>query len=339
MRTFFSVIMMLFAFVFNSLVGVGLSVAVGAPPILGALAANGMGVLSGMFGQAAGVMNVKLTKEIWLADIMEKFYPDWSFMTQVRDLSAFVDNDKINLAEAGVDPTVILNPTSFPIPFAKRTDTPHELVLDLYATEGTLLPKDEEVELNYDKRTSLTNGHKNALLNKFSKRAIYGYAPTLHSSTTPVIETTGAARADGTQKMTFADILTLKTQYDLLDAPADRVLVLHPEHYNELAAADMILFKQILTTAGAMLYGFKIYTYSQTPKYDASTLNKMAFETTDPGLRSSVSFISSEVMKAQGTFNMFERLDDPEYLGDIVNFSMRGLALPMRGKYMGAVIG
>jgi hypothetical protein len=34
---------------------------------------------------------------------------------------------------------------------------------------------------------------------------------------------------------------------------------------------------------------------------------------------------------------MFERLDDPEQKGDIINFQMRGLALPKRDKAIGAI--
>ena len=42
-------------------------------------------------------------------------------------------------------------------------------------------------------------------------------------------------------------------------------------------------------------------------------------------------------MRALGTFDMFERLKDPEQKGDIINFQMRGIALPKRNKMIASI--
>ncbi|MFR5958669.1 MAG: hypothetical protein ACLUHA_03100 [Bacteroides stercoris] len=35
--------------------------------------------------------------------------------------------------------------------------------------------------------------------------------------------------------------------------------------------------------------------------------------------------------------DMYYRLNDPEYRGDVLGFNMRGIALPITGKYLGAM--
>lgn len=65
-----------------------------------------------------------LNKEIWIGQLKEKFYPDTSFLKHVRDMSELVEYDKINLAEAGLDPEVLINNTAYPIEVVERSDTP-----------------------------------------------------------------------------------------------------------------------------------------------------------------------------------------------------------------------
>ena len=64
-----------------------------------------------IFAPTHGVALAGLNREIWLAELMEGFYADDLFLSECRDLSPFVDNDIINLAEAGVNPEVIINNT------------------------------------------------------------------------------------------------------------------------------------------------------------------------------------------------------------------------------------
>ena len=47
--------------------------------------------------------------------------------------------------------------------------------------------------------------------------------------------------------------------------------------------------------------------------------------------------ITEAVARARGTVDMYYRLNDPEYRGDVVGFNMRGVATPVTGKYLGAI--
>ena len=49
-----------------------------------------------------------LAKEVWINQLTKKFYPDSSFLNYTKDFSSLVENDAINMADAGVDPDVLI---------------------------------------------------------------------------------------------------------------------------------------------------------------------------------------------------------------------------------------
>ena len=288
-----------------------------------------------------------LLKEIWIAKIMEKFYGDDSFLSVAEDMSEFVNNNTINLADAGVDPNVLINNTSYPIATNARTDSALALPLDYYDTENTVVRNAENLQLSYSKMESVIRGHRNVLREKTASKAIYAYAPAADGAYTPVLPTTGAtnglASTAERKKFSIHDIIKAKTACDLMKMPQEgRILVLHPTHLAELLDQDSAAFKafaDIVTGKPVNLYGFMIYTTVLCPVFNSSTAAKktygaVAAVTDSPA---SVFFHRSEVMKADGTVDMFSRLKDPEARGDIIGFSKRFLAMPIRAKFIGAI--
>ncbi|NSW46206.1 MAG: hypothetical protein HPY79_10380 [Bacteroidales bacterium] len=331
---------LLLAVLFNVVIASFVATVVDVNPLL----ASGISIAVAFIprGELSGSLLAGLNKEIWLAEIMEKFYPDWSFLSVVRDLSMFVENNTINLAEAGVDPNVLINNTTYPIPYAQRSDVPLALPLDTYDTENTLVRNIEEMETAYDKMASVVLGHKNALLNKFAQKAAHAFAPSANGTYTPVLTTSGANDGNNFKKITLDNILQLALAFDKLDAPdSGRILVLHPEHARTLAMEDKTLFKQFMEESqGFSLFGFKVFKYSKTPVFNKTNGQKVAFgaapaPSTDT--ISSIAFLSTEVCKAQGDFEMFASQKDPGERGDIIGFQMRALTLPMRNKYIAAI--
>lgn len=334
MKAIYSLVSIL---LFNTFVGVAVCNLVGVDPLYGAVASNALSLIP----RENVVLMAGLNKEIWISELMERFYPDWSFLRESRDLSEFVEYNKINLAEAGVDPNVLINNTTWPIPYAQRADVPLELPLDTYDTENTLVRNIEEMETAYNKMASVVMGHRNALINKLSQKAAHAWAPGATGQFTPVKPTTGAG-ANGFKKITLDDIDKLSTDLDLIDAPdAGRILVLHPTHLSQLRAEDRQLFKGYVEhKPGFELMGFKVYKYRKTATFNKNTGEKKAFgaaaaPTTDT--ISSLAYVNTEVMRCEGTVEMFSKIKDPGERGDILGFQMRALALPMRNKYSAAI--
>ena len=285
-----------------------------------------------------------LNKQIWISQIMEKFYPEASFLNYAKDMTENVDFDKINLADCGFDPDVLVNNTTYPIAVVERADTPLSIELDLFETENTLVRSPEAVELAYNKLESVIYGHRMALRSKTGQKAAHAFAPSSNTVNTPILVTTGDNNGEGFKRLIPEDILRLKKKYDLLDVPYDnRYLVLDPNHVEDLILYDLKAFKDITDFKDGQpnrFAGFNILQYTKTPKYNVNTLAKLPYGSVSDANTTygSFSFSSEEVMKAEGTVNMFERINDPELRATIVGFDMRFIALPIRNKAIGAII-
>ena len=328
----------LVAFVVNAVIGLLLATVFGGNAIACVAGVNAAGaVLHIIKVQNKSVFYDGLAQEIWLPDVKDNFYPDSSFLSQPMDMSSLVENDAINLAEAGIDPTVLKNNSSYPIAETDASDAPLRLVLDTYDTTSTVVRNAVALELAYDQRQLYTGKHKKALLQKFGIDAAWAYAPAAAAATNPIIDATGDAAG-----VILDRIIELQTAYNNLDAPLEgRILVLDPNHAAVIAKEDKQLFKSFENTPGSMLFGFKVFTFSRNPIYIKTGVTKAALGTAFVGAthaKSSFAFLKDEVMKAQGTFKLFSTLNSPSHKGDVFNFQMRGLAKSIRSKYMAAII-
>ncbi|WP_044203871.1 hypothetical protein [Flammeovirga sp. OC4] len=278
-------------------------------------------------------------KQIWLDIIKEGFYPDGSFLSEVVDMSEFVEYNTLNLAEAGADPDVLIDNTTFPIPASTRTDIPHTLPLATLTTKSTIVRNIEEMETNYKKMDSAVRGHRNALYKKAVQLAAYNYAPDTDGEFTPVLKTKGNANG-AIKRCRFQDIIDLQTKFHEFDAdPMDMVLVLSPQHAADLKAEDMALYKQVMSDR--KLFDFNLYVSSAVPTFDITDDSKQAVSTAPDAAnlhRASIAFLKTEVMKADGDYEMFLKEKDPDQQGDVFNFQKRFLAKPIRGKGVGTLI-
>ena len=285
-----------------------------------------------------------LNKQIWVAQVMENFYPSDNFLTPVSDFSAFVENDTIHFAAAGIDPKVLINNTTYPISSVQRTDEDCQVKLDLFETENTIVRRPDAIELSYDKLESVVGQHRNTLRKGVSMKAIHAFAPAKDSDDTPVIETSGDL-VEGRRRMKFDDLLTLKERFDAAEIPLeDRYIVLHPKHVTDLLREDIKLFKNLTDIQEGEPFrfaGFGCYQFAFMPHYKQGStgLEKVAFEDKNQGEQfASVAFYAKEVMKADGVIHMYSKIDDPEERATIVGFDKRFVAMPIRGKGVGAIV-
>lgn len=279
-----------------------------------------------------------LNREIWIPEIIEKFYPSDSFLSYAKNLDAWVDNNKLNLQEAGVDPKVYIDNEVYPIPIAVRTDIPHEIILKRFDTENTVHINAIEIEESAEKRQSVIEGHRNSLRLKFARLAAFNWAPAGNSEYTPVDASEGGKNKRGYASMTYEDVLNMESRFDDMEVPMDgRVLVLNPQHATDLRLQDLTLYKTIFSES--KLFSFTVIRSSLNPKYNGSTGKKLPWNaaTSATDAPSSLFYYRNAVGRAQGTVGMYSRLDDPEYRGDVIGFNMRGVATPITGKYLGAI--
>lgn len=279
-----------------------------------------------------------IEKQIWISMLMEGFYPSRTFLARSVDMTAMVEYNKINLAEAGVAPEVLVDNTTFPVPTASRTDVALELPLHTFDTKNTVVRNVEAMELAYDKMDSVVRQHRNTLQAKTAAFAANSWAPQTNKDLTPVKATSGADNNRGVKSLSFQDILDLDAWFRSLDIdPSTMVAVLNPYHLADLMAEDMKLYKEILT--GNKIFGFDLYTFSQLPYYNATSGAKVAFGTAaqDTDTQCSLFYCADEVMRADGDIEVFAKYKDPGERGDVIGFQKRFTALPIRNKYQAAI--
>lgn len=280
-----------------------------------------------------------IEKQIWISMLMEGFYPNRSFLTRSVDMTAMVEYNKINLAEAGVAPDVLVDNTDYPIETAQRDDIPLELPLHTFDTKNTVVRNVEAMELAYDKMESVVRQHRNVLQAKTAAYAANSWAPQQQKDLTPVMATSGTGKnRQGLTPLSFDDVLAMDAWFRSQDIdPSTMVAVLNPYHLADLMAEDMKLYKEML--AGNKLFGFDLYTFSQLPYYNATTGQKVAFGTVaaDTDTQCSLFYCDKEVMRADGDIEVFARYKDPEQRGDLIGFQKRFTALPIRNKYQAAI--
>lgn len=285
-----------------------------------------------------------LNKQVWIKQILEGFYPDDSFLQKPVNYSEFVENNRLHIPSAGLDPQVLINNTTYPISTVERLDDDNEIVLDKFETENTLIRRPDAIEYSYDKSESVIRQHRATLRKSVATKAIHAFAPDADTVDTPVITTTGIVASGNRRRLTFADILTLKERFDDAEIPLEeRYIVLHPKHVSDLLLEDLKLFKDITSIKDGEPFkfaGFGFYSFAQMPTYSVvnGALKKIAFSAQKSNQFASVAFYAKEVMKADGETYMYASVDDPKERGTIIGFDKRFIALPIRNKGIGAIV-
>lgn len=275
-----------------------------------------------------------MLKEIFAAIILALFYPDASWLNELTSMDHMVEYNKINLSQVGADPEVVKDNATWPLTPTSRTDSGIELPLATFDTKPTHVTNVEELETSYDMCQSVVAQHAAALRTKAMLSAAYNIAPASNSAATPVLPTTGNDRGDGNKALTYADLLTLRTKFNKANYPqTGRVIVLCPEHEEDLLKEDAARYNQIMTTG--QVAGFKVYVTNHGVQYNTSGV-KQAYGTTN-ARPCSFAFCKDEVMRAMGTIEGEPEKRWADYRGWLLGFQMRFVAMPFRNKGIAAI--
>lgn len=286
-----------------------------------------------------GILQEGLQKEVWIADIKEKPLPDTSFIAQSTDLSSFVDNNILHLAEAGVDPDVHLNyftQNSDELPIQSIEDIPHEVILQIWSTSQTRHNKLLEAELSYDKRASVLNRHRNALAKNMAARTAYNWAASADNEFNKILN---LGATDSVIDALF-DMQAFMRNHDL-DMSKMNVL-LEANHAARIKKEDKKLYKEISSEKGADIADFKVFFYSKTPFYTSAGAKKPFGATVDAGdKKSSIIWSSEEVFRCTGDVDIYATLGHSGWQADLMSMGQRALNGKIRSnapKYFGAIL-
>lgn len=282
-----------------------------------------------------------IQKQIWVKDVSEKLFPANTFMMEAINDDAFVDNKTVNLNEAGAEPNVEENRSSFPASASSRTDTSPNYDLIEFTSDPTLIRDIEEIEVNYQKRQSVLRQHIEALNKKIANRLLYQWSATQAAN---IIRTTGADRAaqvvgaTGVRKMCkVEDMVDVNALMDDMDIPEDGRVVCMPSFmYNDLVRTEWKTLLSLQSTGKARieggqltsLLGFKIYKRGK--KNIASYTNAGTPVPRLPGAGAlttanagAIFWHPDFVRRAKGEVKVYADIDKPEYYGSIFSTMAR----------------
>ena len=336
------ILKVLAAVMFNCVMGGVMATLLGMDARVGAVVATCAGVALGLAnGPAAHGLRAGVLMEIWVGELVKKLRSglEGSWLDGVPDNSGIVNNDVIHLVDVGIDPDVIVNNTTYPIPLQALDDKDIAVKLDKFQTKVTPVTDDELYALSYDKMGRVKEAHGNALNDAKFKKAAHALCATSATKTTPVLKCSGEADAEsGRKRLTMADVVAMKQAMDKLHVPTEnRRLVLCPDHVNDLLLTVQNFREQYnidrATGKVGKLFGFDIYEYANTPKYTSAGVKKaLDAEAEDGDLQCSFAFYVPRVFKATGSTKMYysEAQSDPEYQRNKINFRHYFLCMPKK---------
>lgn len=279
-----------------------------------------------------------LNKEVWLPGIIEQPVPDHSFVMASTDMSEYVDNNTLNLAEAGVEPGVHENyfdGSENDLPLANIEDIPHALVLNTYSTEQTRHRNLQEAELAYNKRMSVINRHRAALGKNIGLKAAHAWTPSADDEFNRLITL-------GENDSFLEALIDLSIFYKEQDKSGMMNICLAPIHEGLIKKENLKLYKEVVSEKGAEINGFKIFSYSKTPLFTSAGVKKPFGSTFEVGdKRASFTWCDDEVFRCFGDVEMFDTLRDSGKQADTLSFAQRALVGKIRAnnpKYLGAII-
>lgn len=283
-----------------------------------------------------GIAMEGLQTEVWIAGIKENPIPDNSFVHQSVDLSQYVEHNKLHLAEAGVEPPVhedFFATANNPLPVADIADIANEVVLHTYSTEQTRHRQLQEIELAYDKRSSVIQRHRVSLAKNIGKRAAYAWSPKKDDAWNKVCNLSSSDSV-------IDAIIDIKAFLEGKDIYDGINICLNADHFARIRKEDKRIYKDIMNEN--QMYGIKVFRYNQTPLYTKTGEKKPFGATKDTDdKQSSFVWVTDEVFRCFGDVEMYATLRDSGLQADTISFAQRALVGVIRAKnpkYLGAIL-
>lgn len=328
------------AVLFNCLCGSLMAATVGLAPEIGAV---GLNAFAAVVSNAApvGSLRVGVYQEIWTGELVKYLRRglEATWLDGIPDNSSIVNNDVIHLIEVGVDPDVLINNTTYPIPLQALDDQDIAIKLDKFQTKVTPITDDELYAISYDKMGRVKESHGNAIKDAKFVKAAHAMCAGSNTAKTPVLQTSGSRDPEtGRVKMVMGDIIRMKRAMDKLGVPAEgRRLVLCSDHVNDLLETDQKFKEQYNIDRGngtvGRQYGFDIYEFANNPLYTPDGEKKAIGAVAGTGeFQCSFAFYTQRVFKATGSTKMYysEAATDPEYQRNKINFRHMFICMPKK---------
>ena len=264
------------------------------------------------------VLSATIFKEVWTGEIIKRvgIMESFAWVAAItKDYSRYVStlNEEaqvIHLASFPIQPDVLIDNTTYPIPTQALTTSDVVISLNKFQTKVTAVTDDVLYANTTNPMALHAEAHTSSIFENKLSLGAWNICPTANSAAMPVMAATGADDGTGRKKLTFADVLSYKRLLDnavpkIPSTPGSRILVLSQDHENDLASADQTFKERFYDWATGKPYnalGFTFYSSEANPYYNTTTLTKQSFGVTVTGaMRRATMFFSTRITgKATG---------------------------------------
>jgi hypothetical protein len=288
----------------------------------------------------------KIPQEFWVSYIVEKLRRTNPHIMLCDDESQYVKGGSVvYIPQAGANPTVVKNRAFGAATAVQRGDTAVMYALDVFTTDPTAITYAEANEISYEKTDSVLGDHTDTLAETIGDELTYnwvrGVKPAVGGGTTieflPAsrrIATSGAntdvnpedGQTGQRKGMTYHEFDKMQAKFNKDNVPKkDRYAMLesymHKEFVNSLSANQMAAFQATADLENGIVgkfAGFTILERSSVLALTAAGVFRVpgeALAATDN--LASIFWHKRSVAKSMGTTELFQRMGDPLYYGDI----------------------
>ncbi len=307
-----------------------------------------------------------LEVEIWQKSIEEKLLQDNTFLKHISNVDGdnVINGKIVHIPQAGDPSKVVKNRKVFPADVLRRKDSVVLYPIDEYTTDPVHIPDAETRELSYDKRRSildqdLANLSEEVAEGMLTNMVISPIGDNRELPKTRILETTGANTAasfylEGAtgerKKWTLGDLQRVQNFFRKEKSwqegkmvallPANAILDLFPADSPTTAVYMQSVTEQ--ERREGVIYkvqGFKILIRSSVYILGGDKAFK-AFGSVATGDDAEGAIFWNETMveKAFGTTEIFDRVRDPQYYGDIYSFLVRMGGRARRKNFEGVAV-
>ena len=192
-----------------------------------------------------------LNKTGWSSEIHKELFEQKDYTSLAQNFSTMADMASFVLPQSGAI-TAGVDSYSRPLTATQRVDTGKTITLMGIVTDPYFVKLDEQHELSFDKRASIS-GHLVEAVADFAKtKVLWGWMNDVVWSSASVKTTglSGATMPTGAtgarKKITYNDIISANEKLDLQNVPQDgRVMIIHPSLYKDLKGLTEFVENQV----------------------------------------------------------------------------------------------
>lgn len=304
-----------------------------------------------------GSLHSEVIRRIFSSELQKNLYPANEFYkTSKVDAGLGITATVVEIPQAGLPPTVIVNPEVRPIPARVRKDDKKVYEVNLYETQPDIVSDLNQAVVSYDKRAAVLEDHVNSLNTRIASEIAVAWSPTKSYA---LILTTGAngtgtklAGMTGSRKeVTYQDFINLATLLDNQNVPDDgqRNILIHPSQVAELKKiAEFRDFDktgiqgQFASGAIGKIQNFNVYKRTTVPIYALNSTTGAKAVNAVIGATDNLAILAwhpSYVRRAEGIAQVnYSGITQPGYGGPTFNAAVVGGGTISRNDEVGVAV-